>query len=84
MIPYNADVVREFKAKYLDSLEVREFDPEVEFIFAELMSNWIKLIRSLIKMRSEISSSVTRKQIEQLVKEDLVLQSKPREARKFH
>lgn len=29
MIPYNADVVREFKAKYLDSLEIREFDPEV-------------------------------------------------------
>lgn len=27
---------------------------------------------------------VTRKQIEQLIKEDLVLRSKPREARKFH
>ncbi len=29
MIPYNADVVREFKQKYLESLEIREFDPEV-------------------------------------------------------
>lgn len=29
MIPYNADVVREFKQKYLQSLEIREFDPEV-------------------------------------------------------
>lgn len=34
MIPYNADVVREFKQKYLESLEIREFDPEVEFIFS--------------------------------------------------
>lgn len=33
MIPYNADVVREFKQKYLSALEIREFDPEVEFIF---------------------------------------------------
>ena len=27
MIPYNADVIREFKAKYLDSLELRGLDP---------------------------------------------------------
>lgn len=27
MIPYNADVVREFKQKYLESLEIKEFDP---------------------------------------------------------
>jgi hypothetical protein len=84
MIPYNADVVREFKAKYLDALELREMGPEVEFIFAELMNNWIKFLRSLMQIRSELGRRVTRRQIEHLVKEDLVLYSKPREARKFH
>jgi hypothetical protein len=39
MIPYNADVVREFKQKYLESLEIKEFDPEVEFILSELFDN---------------------------------------------
>ena len=34
MIPYNADVVREFKQKYVESLEIREFDAEVEFILS--------------------------------------------------
>ena len=29
MIPFNADVVREFKQKYIESLEIKEFDPEV-------------------------------------------------------
>lgn len=29
MIPFNADVVREFKQKYLDSLEIKDFDPEI-------------------------------------------------------
>ena len=28
-IPYNADVIREFQAKYLDSLEFRGLDPKV-------------------------------------------------------
>lgn len=38
-------------------------DAEVEFIFAELMSNWIGFFRNLIKIRSELSSKVSRKQI---------------------
>jgi hypothetical protein len=38
----------------------------------------------LINIRQDISKIATKKQIEALVKEDLVLQSKPREARKFH
>ena len=63
MIPYNADVIREFKAKYLDSLEIREFDVEVEFIFSELLSNWVKFIRNLMKVRSEITKIATRRQI---------------------
>jgi hypothetical protein len=84
MIPYNADVVREFKQKYLESLEIREFDPEVEFILSELFDNELKFYRSLINIREDITRISTKKQIEALVKEDLVLQSKPREARKFH
>lgn len=84
MIPYNADVVREFKQKYLESLEIREFDPEVEFILSELFDNELKFYRSLINIREDITKISTKKQIEALVKEDLVLQSKPREARKFH
>ena len=84
MIPYNADVVREFKQKYLESLEIREFDPEVEFILSELFDNELKFYRSLINIREDITKISTKKQIETLVKEDLVLQSKPREARKFH
>ena len=63
MIPYNADVIREFKAKYLEVLETKGLDPEVQFIFAELMNNWIRFIRSMIKVRSEISANATRKQI---------------------
>lgn len=39
LIPYNADVVREFKQKYLEALEIREFDPEIEFILTELLDN---------------------------------------------
>ena len=38
----------------------------------------------MINIRQDITRIATRKQIEALVKEDLVLQSKPREARKFH
>lgn len=34
MIPYNADVVREFKARYLECMEIRDFDAELEFIFS--------------------------------------------------
>ena len=34
MIPYNADVIREFKAKYLEVLDIKGLDPEIEFIFA--------------------------------------------------
>lgn len=68
MIPYNADVIREFRAKYLESLEIPEMDAEVEFIFAELMSNWIGFLRNLIKIRSELSKNVSRKQIEHLIK----------------
>jgi hypothetical protein len=84
MIPYNADVVREFKQKYLESLEIKEFDPEVEFILSELLDNEFKFYRSLINIREDITRIATKKQIEALVKEDLILQSKPREARKFH
>jgi len=65
-------------------LEIREFDPEVEFIFSELIDNELKFYRSLINIRQDITKISTKKQIEALVKEDLVLQSKPREARKFH
>ena len=32
MIPYNADVVRQFKKEYTDRLSIHEFDPEVEYI----------------------------------------------------
>jgi arsenate reductase-like glutaredoxin family protein len=78
MIPYNADVVREFKQKYLESLEIREFDPEVEFILSELFDNELKFYRSLINIREDITKISTKKQIEALVKEDLILQSKPR------
>lgn len=78
MIPYNADVVREFKQKYLESLEIKEFDPEVEFILSELFDNELKFYRSLINIREDITKISTKKQIEALVKEDLVLQSKPR------
>ena len=84
MIPYNADVVRQFKQRYVESLEIKEFDPEVQFIFSELLDNELKFYRSLINIRQDITKISTRKQIEALVKEDLVLQSKPREARKFH
>jgi hypothetical protein len=70
--------------KYLESLELQELGPEVEFIFAELMSNWMGFLRTLLKIRGELGRRVTRRQIEHLVKEDLVLYSKPREARKFY
>jgi len=29
MIPFNADVVRQFKGQYLDRLKIKVFDPEV-------------------------------------------------------
>jgi hypothetical protein len=63
MIPYNADVVREFKQKYLDSLEIKEFDPEVEFILSELFDNELKFYRSLINVRDDITKIATKKQI---------------------
>ena len=78
MIPFNADVVREFKQKYIESLEIKEFDPEVQFIISELLENQLKLYRSLINIRNDISKIASKKQIEALIKEDLVLQSKPR------
>lgn len=51
---------------------------------SELFDNELKFYRSLINIREDITKIATKKQIEALVKEDLVLQSKPREARKFH
>lgn len=63
MIPYNADVVREFKQKYLESLEIKEFDPEVEFILSELFDNELKFYRSLINIREDITKISTKKQI---------------------
>ncbi len=63
MIPYNADVVREFKQKYVESLEIREFDPEVEFILSELFDNELKFYKSLINVRQDITRIATKKQI---------------------
>lgn len=63
MIPYNADVVREFKQKYVESLEIREFDPEVEFILSELFDNELKFYKSLINVRQDITKIATKKQI---------------------
>jgi hypothetical protein len=56
----------------------------VEFILSELFDNELKFYKSLINVRQDITKIATKKQIETLIKEDLVLQSKPREARKFH
>ena len=51
---------------------------------SELFDNELKFYKSLINVKQDITKIATRKQIETLIKEDLVLQSKPREARKFH
>ena len=66
----------------IDSL--REFDPEVEFILNELFENEIKFYRSLISIREGITRMASRRDIEALIKEDLVLKSHPRESKKYH
>ena len=84
MIPYNADVVRQFKKEYTERLHIHEFDPEIEYILNELFDNEIKFYRSLINIREGISGIASKRDIEALIKEDLVLKSNPRESKKYN
>lgn len=63
MIPYNADVVRQFKKEYTERLNIHEFDPEIEYILNELFDNEIKFYRSLINIREGISSIASKRDI---------------------
>lgn len=54
-------------------------DQEIQFMFRELTSFMIKFSRSLIKIRNQISEMATRDEVEELIKQDLIYESKNRD-----